>query len=483
ELAAREFPALAVSLSAEVVPELREYERATTTLANAFVQPLMDRYIARIEAELRRRGFAGRFYLMQSAGGLASPEMARRLPIRLLESGPAGGGLATALFGAASGKRQVLSFDMGGTTAKACLVEDGRIDIAPLMEAARVHRFKRGSGLPIKAPVIDMIEIGAGGGSIAAIDEVGLLRVGPRSAGADPGPACYARGGAEPTVTDANLLLGYYDPGFFLGGRMALDRAAAEAALARVGAKIGLDAVGAAAGIHRLVTENMAAAARIHIVEKGKDPRRYAMVGFGGAGPAHAAEVARILGVREVLIPPASGAASALGFLAAPLSFEQVRSHPVRLDADRAAEIISATLQELEQEARGRLVAGGVAASDVVTERSADMRLEGQMHEINVPLPDSAITAASLPAIRDAFARVYAERYTSVYGGVGVQPISFRGRCRGPLPALWLAQAGADASGPARKGTRQAWFDGGFVATPVYDRYALAPDMVIAGPA
>src|SRR5271167_4417955 len=202
---------------------------------------------------------------MQSAGGLASPEMARRFPIRLLESGPAGGGLATALFGRSAGKDNVISFDMGGTTAKACLVQDGRIDVAPMMEAARVRRFKRGSGLPIKAPVIDMIEIGAGGGSVAAIDEVGLLRVGPHSAGADPGPACYGLGGTEPTVTDANLLLGYYDPGFFLGGRMALDRAAAETALGTVGARLGLSALDAAWGIHRLVVENMAAAARIHI--------------------------------------------------------------------------------------------------------------------------------------------------------------------------------------------------------------------------
>src|SRR6516165_4622510 len=354
-LAAREFPGIAVSLSAEVVPELRESDRATTTLANAFVQPLMDRYIARIEAELRDRGFVGRFWLMQSAGGLASPGMARRFPIRLLESGPAGGGLATALVGRTADKAQVISFDMGGTTAKACLVQDGRSDIAPMMEAARVHRFKRGSGLPIKAPVIDMIEIGAGGGSIASIDEVGLLRVGPGSAGADPGPACYALGGTEPTVTDANLLLGYYDPGFFLGGRMPLDRDASERALANVGAKLGLDAVDTAWGIHRMVVENMAAAARIHIVEKGKDPRAYALVGFGGAGPAHAAEVARILGVRQVLIPPASGAASALGFLAAPLSFEQVRSRPVQLDAPGAAASIDAILRELTAAARSRL--------------------------------------------------------------------------------------------------------------------------------
>src|SRR6185312_15783557 len=302
-----------------------------------------------------------------------------------------------------------------------------------------------GSGLPIKAPVIDMIEIGAGGGSIAGIDEVGLLRVGPHSAGADPGPACYGRGGTEATVTDANLVLGFYDPAFFLGGRMTLDRKAAMTAIGKLGDEIGLSAVEAAYGIHKVVTESMAAAARIHLVEKGKDPRAFAMVGFGGAGPAHAAGVARILGVREVLIPPASGAASALGFLAAPLSFEQVRSHPVKLDAADAPDVMDAALRELEREARARLIAAGVDAADIVTEHSADMRLEGQMHEINVKLPDGAITAASLPAIRDAFAAAYAARYTSVYGGVAVQAISFRVRCRGPLPRLSLTEAGARA--------------------------------------
>ncbi len=227
---------MAVSISSDVVAELWEYQRCNTTCANAYVQPLMGRYIAKLERELHARGFRGELRFMHSAGGLLSPETARDFPIRMLEeSGPAGGGLATAFFGAAAGKPDVISFDMGGTTAKACLIENGRAEIAPMMDAARVHRFKKGSGLPIKAPVIDMIEIGAGGELVAAIDEVGLLRVGPHSAGADPGPACYARGGTEPTVTDANLLLGYYDPGFFLGGRMALDRDAAARALANVG--------------------------------------------------------------------------------------------------------------------------------------------------------------------------------------------------------------------------------------------------------
>jgi 5-oxoprolinase (ATP-hydrolysing) len=500
------FPDLAVSISSEVVAELWEYQRTVTTCANAYVQPLMARYLQNLERELRARGFRGQLYLMHSAGGLLSPATACAFPIRLLESGPAGGGLATAFFGAAAGKSDVISFDMGGTTAKACLIQQGAAEIAPMMEAARVHRFKKGSGLPIKAPVIDMIEIGAGGGSIAAIDEVGLLRVGPHSAGADPGPACYGLGGTEPTVTDANLLLGYYDPGFFLGGRMALDRTAAERALTTVGASLGLSAIDTAWGIHRLVVENMAAAARIHIVEKGKDPRAYAMVGFGGAGPAHAAEVARVLGIKEVIVPPASGAASALGFLAAPLSFEQVRSHPVKLDAPDAPTIIDTTLHELAAEARERLISAGVAPVDIVTERSADMRLEGQMHEINVPLPDGAITAASLPAIRTAFATIYAARYTSVYGGVGVQAISFRVRCRGKTPALALTETDAHLVGrkseapsathrppphrdadqsrrDAIKTTRPAWFDGGFIDTPVYDRYALTTGTHLTGPA
>jgi len=474
------FPSLAVSLSSDVVAEMWEYQRLVTTCANAFVQPLMNRYIQRLERELWQRGFRGALRLMHSAGGLVSAETARAFPIRLLESGPAGGGLATAFFGLMAGQDDVISFDMGGTTAKACLIEGGRAAIAAEMEAARVHRFKRGSGLPIKAPVIDMIEIGAGGGSIAGIDEVGLLRVGPRSAGADPGPACYGRGGTEPTVTDANLLLGYYDPGFFLGGRMRLDRDAAECALASVGEKLGLTAIQTAWGIHRVVTESMAAAARIHIVEKGRDPRRYAMVGFGGAGPAHAAGVARVLGVTEVLVPPASGAASALGFLAAPLSFEQVRSHPVRLDAEGAATAIDDVLGDLERDTRERLAASGVAAAEIVVERSADMRLLGQIHEINVPIADGA---ADIPAIREAFATGYTERYASVYAEGKIQIVSFRVRCRGAMPKLTLTQADQAATGVALKGTRQAWFGDGFVAAEVYDRYALTPGTRLSGPA
>jgi 5-oxoprolinase (ATP-hydrolysing)/N-methylhydantoinase A len=480
----REFPQLAVSLSCEVVAELREYQRAATTCANAYVQPLMASYLARLERELAARGFRGRLNLMHSAGGLISPAAARAFPIRLIESGPAGGGLATALFGALAGRDDVIAFDMGGTTAKSCLVEGGRIEVASMMEAARVHRFKRGSGLPIKVPVIDMIETGAGGGSIAHIDEVGLLRVGPRSAGADPGPACYGRGGTDATVTDANLVLGYYDPAFFLGGRMALDRRAALKAVARIGEAIGLSAVEAAWGIHQVVTESMAAAARIHVVEKGKDPRRYALVGFGGAGPAHAAGVARILGVRDVIVPPASGAASCLGFLAAPLSFEHVRSRPVRLVGGFDADAVNRILAELEQDGRALLAEAGVAAAEMTVERTADMRLVGQMHEINVPLPAGAMDDASLDAVRAAFGEVYARRYTSRYGAADIEAISFRVRVIGPTPALDLRQADPPSPAPTkRKGVRQAWFGSGFVEAAVYYRYALEPGDRIDGPA
>jgi 5-oxoprolinase (ATP-hydrolysing) len=352
------------------------------------------------------------------------------------------------------------------------------------MEAARVNRFKRGSGIPIKTPVVNMIEVGAGGGSIARIDEVGLLRVGPMSAGAAPGPVCYDKGGTEPTVTDANLVLGYYDPDFFLGGRMRLNADAAEKALAGIGTKLGPSAIETAQGIHRVVTETMAAAVRIHLVEKGRDPRRYAIVGFGGAGPAHAAEVARIIGARKVVIPPASGAASAPGFLVAAMSFETVRSHPIQIDSSFEPESINQLLNELEAEAREPLIAAGIAAWDITVERLADMRLVGQIHEIAVPLPLGAIDFGSVATIRCAFEKVYAARYTSVVSGADIEAINFRVRCTAPAPDLRLqANVGAATSAAKRKGVRLVHFGNGFVETQVYDRYTLIPGDRVDGPA
>ncbi len=477
-------PGVSVSLSSDVVAEMGEYARTVTTCANAYVQPLMAGYLGRLQQSLSALGFAGDLRMMHSAGGLVSVETASLFPIRLLESGPAGGGLATALFGSLAGKRDVISFDMGGTTAKACLIEDGRAEIAPMMEAARVSRFTRGSGLPIKSAVIEMIEIGAGGGSIAAIDEVGLLKVGPHSASSDPGPACYGLGGTEPTVTDANLVLGYYDPGFFLGGRMKLDLAAAERAIERVAKPLGLTVPQAALGIHKVVVESMAAAARVHLIEKGKDPRAYAMVGFGGAGPAHAVDVARAMGVREVIIPPASGAASALGFLAAPLSFDGVRSLRVAFEPGFDAEAVNQVLTALETQGRERLQAAGVDPSAIEVERHADMRLVGQMHDIAVTLPDGLIGPQSLVGIRQAFEAAYATRYTSVLEDARIEAVNFRVRCAGPTPRLSLqgAAGGADDS-PRVKGQRMAVFEQGAMLTQVVDRYALRPGDRIDGPA
>ena len=513
DLVRAEFPDLTVSVSSDVHPQINEYERSSTTAANAYVQPLMSAYVRRLERVLRERGFCGRFHLIQSSGGLTAPETAVRLPVRFLESGPAGGAQASALVGRAIGHADLLSFDMGGTTAKASLIQDGEPDIAPMLEAARVRRFKRGSGLPVHAPVIDMMEIGAGGGSIARVDELGLLKIGPESAGAEPGPACYGQGGDEPTVTDANLLLGYLDPRYFLGGRMALDTAAAESAMARLAAELGLSVPDAAWGIYDLVSENMAGAARVHIVEKGRDPRRYAMVAMGGAGPLHAARVARKLGVREVVVPPASGAASALGFLAAPVAYEAARSWPMRI-AEPDYTTVESILRELEAEGRERLAEAGVgegagagvggARTDsgpaVVAERQADMRLRGQMHQISVPLPAESLSPENLPVVLDAFAAEYQRRYTHLYEGAEIEVLNWRVVCTAaPAADLSARLAGggeegagggdADAGGATEKrtlkGRRRAWVPGrgAFADVPVHDRYAMEPGTVVEGPA
>ena len=501
DLVRTEFPDLPVSISSDVHPQLNEYERSSTTAANAYVQPLMSAYVRRLDRVLRERGFRGRFHLIQSSGGLTAPETAEQLPIRFLESGPAGGAQASALVGRAIGHDDLLSFDMGGTTAKASLIQNGEPDIAPMLEAARVRRFKRGSGLPVHAPVIDMMEIGAGGGSIARVNDLGLLKVGPESAGAEPGPACYGQGGVEATVTDANLLLGYLDPRYFLGGRMALDNAAAETAMERLAERLGLPVAEAAWGVFDLVSENMAGAARVHIVEKGRDPRRYAMVAMGGAGPLHAARVARKLGVREVVVPPASGAASALGFLAAPVAYEAARSWPMRI-ADPDFPAVESLLRELEAEGRARLANAGVPSpandgandgANVSVQRQADMRLRGQMHQISVPLPGEPLSSDNLPSVIAAFTEEYQRRYTHLYDGAEIEALNWRVVCTGPAADVTARLAdehgdgdGAETKPPgAIKGRRRAWVPGrsAFDDVPVYDRYALAPGAVIEGPA
>ncbi len=486
EILAAEAPGVAVSLSSEVSPEIREYERTSTTIANVYVRPLVERYLHRLEGRLRRLGFDGSFYVMLSNGGTASVETACRFPVRLLESGPAAGALAAAFYGEAAGFSNVLSFDMGGTTAKACLIDGGEPLTSTDFEVARVYRFKKGSGLPVKTSVIEMIEIGAGGGSIARIGPLGLPKIGPESAGADPGPACYGRGGEEPTVTDADLLLGYLDPNFFLGGRMRLDYGAAAKAIKKISDALRVDPLEAAWGVHQVVDENMANAARVHAVERGKDPRRYLLLAFGGAGPVHAHRVARALGVPGFVAPLGAGTASAFGFLCAPLSFDIARSLYGRLD-ELDWDAANTALAEMEEEGRELLQASGVADEDVLVRRLAEMRYVGQGHEVGVKLPERTLGPDDVGGISAG----YREEYRRLYGREGpdvpLEAITWRVEVSAPRPEILQEERGGDPRplDEARKGKREIYLpeEDGFAAVPVYDRYRLDPGAAFEGPA
>jgi 5-oxoprolinase (ATP-hydrolysing)/N-methylhydantoinase A len=480
-----EFARLSVSISSEVSPEIREFERTSTTVCNAYVQPVVDRYLQRMEQTLAEDGFRGRFLLMLSSGTLATPDVARKFPVRLLESGPAAGALLSGYIGSLIGRPDLVGFDMGGTTAKISLVRDGRLKITPTIEVARVHRFKPGSGLPVKTPVVDMIEIGAGGGSLAAIDTMGLLKVGPQSAGADPGPACYGLGGTNATVTDACVVLGYFDPGTFLGGAMPLDGGAAHAAVSDVGKPLHLGPVETAWGIFAIVCESMAQAARLYLIERGQDPRRLALVGFGGAGPATAARVARLLGMRQVIIPPASGLASALGLLIAPPGFDfghSLAGELQDLNWDEAEQLF------VEMEARGRemVLATGAAASAVRAERRAEMRYTGQFHDIEVPLPERLHSGVA-STIRDRFDREYARLYGMALAGYPVQVLNWRVLVSAPGAKIDVRGSSDGASSPeqALTGSRSIYLPDTrvFADVPVYVRRRLSERTAVAGPA
>ena len=486
-LCAEILPGVPVSCSSDVVPEIREYERTSTTTANVYVMPLMARYLDDLERKLQELGVPGRLYVMMSAGGIATPETAKRVPIRLVESGPAAGALAAARSARQVGLDRLLSFDMGGTTAKACVIDRGEPLLAREFEVARADRFKKGSGLPIRVPVVELIEIGAGGGSVARVDRMGLLKVGPDSAGADPGPACYGAGGQEPTVTDADLLLGYLDADFFLGGRMRLDVEAARRAIeTRVAQPLGLSVTEAAWGIHRVVNENMAAAARVHGIERGKDLRGYPLFAFGGAGPVHAWQVGRILRVPRVLVPHGAGALSAYGLLAAPLAFDFVRTAPQRLTA-ADWELINRLFQEMEAEGRRILRGAGVPDAEVTVRRSAEMRYFGQGHEVDVEIPTGILTEASLAPITSSFETAYRLLYSRTPMGVPLEALNWRAVISGPSPDLTITSGLETGAGtkPTPKKHRAAYFPeaGGYVETPVYDRYRLDLSARFAGPA
>ncbi len=480
---AEALPGVALSLSYEVAPEIREYERASTTIANAYVRPRMDRYLGRLESGLRAAGVPAPLLLMMSSGGVTTVETARRFPVRLVESGPAGGAILAQRIAAENGLARAVAFDMGGTTAKLTLLDDLELQRSRQFEVARAYRFVQGSGLPVRIPVIELVEIGAGGGSVARADALGRIQVGPDSAGSVPGPACYGRGGAEPTVTDADAALGRLDPGRFAGGSIPLDIARAGAALSALGAPLGLDAAGAAAGVAEIVDETMASAARVHAVENGKDTAERTLIAFGGAAPLHAARLARKLGMRRVVVPVGAGVGSAHGFLRAPIAYEVVRTRHVRLDAlDAAALRDLFRAMRAEAEAVVRL---GAPAEPLVETRQAFMRYRGQGHEIAVTLPtaDRVPEAADLRARFDA---AYAALFGRTIPRLEVEALTWTLSLatHRPLPEP-VPDPAPLAAAPAPRGSR-AVLDpatGLREAAAVFERADLAPGAALEGPA
>ncbi|MDA9930649.1 hydantoinase/oxoprolinase family protein [Alphaproteobacteria bacterium] len=440
---------LDVSLSSEVLPEIQEFERTATTAINAYVRPKVNSYLGRMEAGLVEGGYARPLFLMQSGGGVIAAPSARAAPVRLAESGPVGGALAARALAEAAGYKDAIAFDMGGTTAKTCLIAGGQMPVTRAYEVDRVHRFKKGSGTPIAVPTVDLIEIGAGGGSFASIDRLGLIRIGPESAAADPGPACYGRGGTRATVTDANVLLGYLDPADFLAGAMKLDIKAAEEAIARdVGTPLGLSALEAAAAIIEVVNENMAQAARMYVAERGGNLERAVMVAFGGGGPLHAHQVARKLGVREILIPEAAGVFSALGFLVASPAYEVARSRPMRL-VNVTSEILTEIFNSLAGEADA-VVSQAAPGAAITHTRIAEMRYVGQGHQLRVPLD-----TLDVGAIAEAFQATYRAAYGYAYDDLEPEIVTLRLAAKAEQPA-----APVTTGGPASETTvttRQAW--------------------------
>lgn len=485
EILDAKYPDMPITTSTEVAPEIREYERANTACANAYVLPLMQRYLGDLSQKLSDQGLKQPLYLMQSGGGIASVTRGQAAPIHLIESGPAAGATAGAFYGRLTGTERVISFDMGGTTAKMCLIEEYEPEHAHEFEAGRVRRFKKGSGLPLKVPVIDLIEIGAGGGSLARVDNMGLLKVGPDSAGSEPGPVCYGLGGTQPAVTDADLLLGYLSPEYFLGGEMDLDlglvKDAVEEKLANV---TGLSVEEVAAGIHTIVNENMASATRMYIAEKGRDPRRYALIASGGAGPVHAYGMAKLLKISRVICPLGAGVLSALGFLVAAPGTDSVRSYVSRLenlDWDR----LNRLFREMEEEAMAQIVEAGADPATVTMRRRADMRYSGQGFEIDVPVPDGEMDGSAADVMRQSFLDKYQELFGRQIDDLPIEALTWRIYASGPTPNVELNFAGQQIDEePSDKGERQVYFpETGYATCRIYNRYALKPGDSFRGPA
>jgi N-methylhydantoinase A len=484
-MAAEELPGVPVSISYEVLPQIREYERTSTTVTNAYVKPLTESYLRRLRERLGALGFRGRLFIMLSSGGVTSAETAAEFPVRIIESGPTAAVIAGQYYSRLFDCPEMFCFDMGGTTAKSCLIQHGVAGVVPSFEVGRVQRFQRGSGLTIQVPVVDLMEIGAGGGSIARASRLGTLQVGPQSSGAEPGPICYGRGGIEPTVTDADLLLGYLDEDYFLGGTMKLDAAAARRGIEeRIANPLGVSFVEALWGIHDLINETMAAAAKTHIAERGGNPQLVTVAAFGGAGPVHAYGLSRKLGAPRLIVPPNAGVGSALGFFTAPRAFDLVRSHKVPFaSADFAR--LEALFRSLEADGERTLRRAG-ADGPIEFARSVEARFIGQGSETSLALPPGDFASMDAAGLRRRFDETYARLYGRTYPESPVEFVNFCVRASLPVKLLSLPRISVRGkAADAIKGKRQAYcaIAKDFIAYTVYDRYKLPSGAEIAGPA
>lgn len=484
DILSRLCPEISVTLSSEVCPEAREFERTSTAVANAYVRPLMSGYLLRLQAEMHKRGYTSPIHLMTSGGSLASLETAAKFPIRLVESGPAGGAILAGRLAKARGEDRILSFDMGGTTAKICLIDNGLPRTARAFEMDRQSRFMKGSGSPIRIPVIEMVEIGAGGGSIARVDALRRILVGPDSAGAEPGPACYNRGGAKPTVSDADLMLGKIDPENFAGGSIKLQSDLAHAAISEhIATPLQQDVQTAAYGVAEIVDENMSNAARVHAVERGAAVADRTMIAFGGAAPLHACRLAEKLGIQRIIIPVDAGVGSAIGFLEAPAAYELVRSRYMRLDALDPA-VVSQLLDEMEREAT--MHCRSAAGEQTLTARkSVFMRYAGQGHEIAIALLGHLGDASGTATLRNDFEHEYAKLFSRHIPGAAIEIMSWMVHVSTAVASPCVIPKCTTELAAVPKGKRQVFdaYQGLSLEVPLYERLALKPGMRIVGPA
>jgi N-methylhydantoinase A len=479
-------PDLSLSTSFEVLPQIREYERTCTTTTNAYVKPITAKYLTKLSTRLESLGFKGKLFIMLSSGGITSVETAREYPVRIIESGPTAAVIASQHYGKMFQIKDMFCFDMGGTTAKSCLIQKGQAGLVSTFEVGRVQRFKKGSGLPIQVPVVDLMEIGAGGGSIARMSKMRLLQVGPESAGADPGPACYNRGGKNPTVTDADLVLGYLDPNYFLGGTMPLDKSAAEKAIEEKVAKpLETQVTEAAFGIHDLINETMAAAAKTHIAEKGGNPNIVTISAFGGAGPVHAYGLAKKIGAPRVMVPPLAGVGSALGFFTAPVAFDLTRSHREALD-DADFKQIEQLFEALEKEGAAILQEAD-KDQKIIFERTLMMRFVGQGAETDLSIDNKPFDQWKKTEIRALFDAVYQKLYGRTYRETPVEFVTFKVRASLPerpfrIPSLKNRGKSIE---DCLKGERQAFslIQKEYIPYQVFDRFKLYAGAVLNGPA